>query len=151
MRHFLRGIRCLFLDMCHIYVRARAWWHQAFSASLALCEGNQQVMDSSHEGTVMRALVFYLVLVSTKCWTNNRVVGDWDAIVVMWLCSNDTSVFRLAGGVDEDRRGSRTDYGDQLFGALFIDESLDRWVICMTIKISNSSLPQPRWRLTGTR
>ena len=54
--------------------RARPWWrHQmeAFSALLALCEGNP-----SHKGQWRGILMFSLICAWTNCWANNRCAGD---------------------------------------------------------------------------
>ena len=56
------------------------WWrHQmeAFSALLALCEGNPLVTGGSpHKGQWRRALMFSLISAWTNGWTNNRDPGD---------------------------------------------------------------------------
>ena len=46
------------------------------------------------KGQLCRALLFFLVLAWTSCWTNSQVVSEWDALTFLWhQCNAETGLY----------------------------------------------------------
>ena len=96
------------IDTMHVNVLT---W-QTLSALLALCEGNplvtggfpsqihrSPVVDLSHKGLAMRALVFSSILVETNYWETPWDSLHWNGSESIWhrlpCLNNDTHIVRL--------------------------------------------------------
>ena len=104
-----------------------SWFGTAFGATGPFWGEPPVTSGFPLRGPVMGALMFFLVLALTNCWTNSQIVGDW---CCHHACFHHCNILKLK------RQQSLTKANDNTV----------LWYICIYICISNglclSTLPQ---------